>query len=191
MLIRAFIAIELSTPIQAALSRVVGQLCESGLSGVRWVKPAGIHLTLRFLGDSKPETLTRIRSDLETAARQVAPFELQVRGLGAFPNIKHPRVIWVGVHAPPSLKGLQQSVETIARKAGYPAEERPFSPHLTLGRVQHSITNMEMSRLSAGLSGASVSELGSMLVNEFALFRSDLKPDGAVYTRLANFELYG
>ncbi len=191
MLIRAFIALELSPSLQEALSRLVIQLRGFQLNGVRWTNPTGIHLTLRFLGDSHPDSLAQMRADLEAIARQSASFDLQIQGFGAFPNLKRPRVIWVGVQAPPALHALQQSIETIARRAGFPAEERPFSPHLTLGRVQRSITLAQLSHLSAGISGVTVGVLGNLRVEQFILFRSDLKPSGAVYTRLANFALCG
>lgn len=191
MLIRAFIALELSPTLQEALSRLVIQLRGFQLNGVRWINPTGIHLTLRFLGDARPDSLAQMRANLETTARQSAPFDLQIQGFGAFPNLKRPHVIWVGVQAPAALHALQQSIETIARRAGFPAEERPFSPHLTLGRVQRSITPAQLSHLSAGISGVTVGVLGNLRVEQFLLFRSDLKPSGAVYTRLANFALCG
>ncbi|MEN4011169.1 MAG: RNA 2',3'-cyclic phosphodiesterase [Chloroflexota bacterium] len=191
MLIRAFIAIELSAMIHSELGQLVGLLRKSGLNGIRWVNPSNIHLTLRFLGDTLPESLQQVSVALSAATRRIAPFEIQVRGVGAFPNFNRPRVVWAGVQAPPELINLQQSIETMARKTGFPAEERPFSPHLTLGRVQRAISPADLARLSQGLASLSVGLLGNMLVSRYVLFQSDLKPSGAVYTRLACFDLTG
>lgn len=191
MLIRAFIAIELSSPIQQELERILNHLQQSSLRCIRWVKPDAIHLTLKFLGESSPEQISRLMDEIRHVAAATSPLELQVQGLGAFPSLKRPRVVWVGVQAPPDLFRLQKAIEDAADRAGYPREDRPFSPHLTLGRVRREASPGELALLSETITRQPVNLLGSMSVKQFVLFRSDLRPAGPIYTPLAHFPLNG
>lgn len=191
MLIRAFIAIELPLPIQNQLEQIVLDLQKCGSRHVKWVKPENIHLTLKFLGESRPDELDRLSAEIRPIAAITRPIELNVHGLGAFPNFKRPRVIWVGVQAPPSLIRLQQALEDAAEKIGYPREERTFSPHLTLGRVNREASPAELAHLGETIAQKPVGTLGSMTVSQLVLFRSVLKPAGAIYTPLAHFPLNG
>ncbi|WP_322791336.1 RNA 2',3'-cyclic phosphodiesterase [Bellilinea sp.] len=191
MLIRAFIAIELSPPIQKQLEQIVLDLQQTGSRHVKWVRPENIHLTLKFLGESQPDELDRLSAEIRPIASAARPIELKIHGLGAFPNFKRPRVIWVGVQAPPSLIRLQQALEDAAEKIGYPREERPFSPHLTLGRVNREASPAELARLGETIAQKPVGTLGSMTASQLILFRSVLKPAGAIYTPLAHFPLNG
>lgn len=191
MLIRAFIAIELSPPIQKQLEQIVLDLQQNASRHVKWVKPENIHLTLKFLGESRPDELDRLSAEIRPIASAARPIELRIHGLGAFPNFKRPRVIWIGVQAPPSLTRLQQALEDAAEKIGYPREERTFSPHLTLGRVNREASPAELVRLGETIAQKPVGTLGSMTVSHLILFRSVLKPAGAVYTPLACFPLNG
>ncbi|MFZ6018163.1 MAG: RNA 2',3'-cyclic phosphodiesterase [Chloroflexota bacterium] len=191
MLIRAFIAIELSPPIQKQLEQIVLDLQQTGSRHVNWVRPENIHLTLKFLGESRPDELDRLSAEIRPIASAARPIELKIHGLGAFPNFKRPRVIWVGVQAPPSLIRLQQALEDAAEKIGYPREERPFSPHLTLGRVNREASPAELARLGETIAQKPVGTLGSMTASQLILFRSVLKPAGAIYTPLAHFPLNG
>lgn len=191
MLIRAFIAIELSPPIQKQLEQIVLDLQQTGSRHVKWVRPENIHLTLKFLGESRPDELDRLSAEIRPIASAARPIELKIHGLGAFPNFKRPRVIWVGVQAPPSLIRLQQALEDAAEKIGYPREERPFSPHLTLGRVNREASPAELARLGETIAQKPVGTLGSMTASQLILFRSVLKPAGAIYTPLAHFPLNG
>ncbi len=191
MLIRAFFAIELSPQIQKELETILINLQQSGLRNVKWVKPNAIHLTLKFLGESSPQELSRIGNEVRSIASATSSMELQVQGMGAFPNLRRPRVVWVGVQAPPALYRLQQALEDAAERAGYPREDRTFSPHLTLGRVRREASPADLARLGETIAQKPIGMLGRMTVNQFVLFRSDLKPEGAIYTPLAHFPLSG
>lgn len=189
--IRAFIAVELPAEIQAQLEGVAKRLRAARATAVRWVAVQNIHLTLKFLGDTDPADLTRLGELLTPIAGQFPPVELSVGGLGSFPNNRQPRVIWVGVEIPPQIKALQRSIEAAAEKIGCPREDRPFSPHLTLGRVQKSASREEIAQISQALAAIQVGELGRFQATSFTLFRSDLRPSGSIYTPLAHFELGG
>jgi 2'-5' RNA ligase len=184
-MIRSFIALDLSPQVLANLAKTAVEL-KTRLAGlpVRWVAADKIHLTLKFLGEVSETNLERLYHILQVEAGKVAAFEMQVGEVGGFPSTSRPRVIWVGVQAPPALASLQRAIDLETAQAGYPAEERPFSPHLTLGRVGRSATPQDTRRIGELLSQVKVGSLGASLVEAVYFYRSDLKPDGPVYTRL-------
>jgi RNA 2',3'-cyclic 3'-phosphodiesterase len=184
-MVRAFIAISLPPEITRGLDGVLKEL-KSRLPGrsVRWVAAGNIHLTLKFLGDVSSASLDALERALDGEARLHAPFEFGVSGLGCFPSPRRPRVLWVGLQAPPALAALQRGVEAQMARQGYSAEERPFSPHLTLGRVSREAGPEDLRRIGAALEAYQPAPLGICRVDAIHLVRSDLQPGGAVYTRL-------
>lgn len=182
--IRAFIALDLSVDVRKQLGGIIQQLQAAGLPAVHWVHPNNIHLTLKFLGDVSPSNLEILTRLLHTETARHRRFEVQVGGLGAFPSIHRPRVIWVGVQAPPALGALQRSIDSETVRLGYSSEDRPFSPHLTLGRVAHNATSVDVQRIADALTHIHVGDLGTVPMLDVRLYRSDLRPEGAVYTQL-------
>jgi RNA 2',3'-cyclic 3'-phosphodiesterase len=183
--IRAFIAIELSPEIYARLNEVEEQLQQRLEAGViRWVPAQNIHLTLKFLGDVSLANLEVLKKILESEAGKHAPFEISVGDLGAFPSIRRPRVVWIGVQAPQDLNGLQRGIETEMAGLGYAPEDREFSPHLTLGRISRNASSAELKGIGDVLATQKVGYLGATRVTNVNLFRSDLKPGGAIYSKL-------
>ncbi len=181
--IRAFIAIDLAPEVRQGLNGVMQQLKEKlGDVPVRWVPAGNIHLTLKFLGDVSVSNLDMLKKILQTEASAVHVFEISVGGIGAFPSPNKARVIWAGVEAPNGLSTLQHNIESAMARIGYPREDRPFSPHLTLGRVSRNATSKEMHAIGDAISSTRVGFLGMVRVKEVRLYRSDLHPDGAVYT---------
>ena len=184
--LRTFIAIELDTALKAALRHA-----QEGLSGqiaarsVRWVHVEGIHLTLKFLGDTPVANVEGVKAALAQAADEVGPFRLAAKGLGCFPNMRQPRVVWVGVEEPlGALSRLQKAVEAHVGPLGFPAEQRAFSPHLTLGRVQQYASHSEARMIGDAVAGSAVETLGEMQATAVSYIKSDLGPGGAVYARL-------
>ena len=134
--IRAFIAIELSAEISERLDHISAELKQRmPHNTVRWAPARNIHLTLKFLGDVSSANLESLQKTIQVECENYPPFEVSIGGVGAFPSSHRPRVIWVGVTAPEVLPALQHGLENCVSRLGYPPEERPFSPHLTLGRV--------------------------------------------------------
>ncbi len=183
--IRAFICIELPADLRQQLLDMQTQLRSLG-HGVSWVKPDGIHLTLKFLGDVEAGQMDAIAEAVGRAAADIADFAVTVQGLGAFPNFRRPRVLWAGIQEQSGLlKKLQHQIEIELAHLGYPREERDFSPHLTLGRVKDShqaeaiISKFQQMRFTPVVFSA-----GSIIV-----MRSDLKSDGAVYSPMRTIEL--
>lgn len=164
------------------------RLRSSRTLAVRWMAAGNIHLTLKFLGDTEPAALNSLGDQLERIALNFRPMELVVGGLGSFPNSRQPRVIWVGVEIPAQLTELQRSIEAAAEKIGCPREDRPFSPHLTLGRVQKHASREEISDISRALTAVTVGEIGRFQAEGFTLFRSDLRPGGPIYTPLDHYD---
>jgi RNA 2',3'-cyclic 3'-phosphodiesterase len=184
-LLRAFIAVEIPLEIHQAIEKqTVSIRAALNPALVRWVPAVNVHLTLKFLGDVSPANVELLKQMLSVEVCQHKPFELEFGGLGAFPNPKRPRVIWIGIQAPAGLEALQHGIEAATATLGYPAEERPFSPHLTIGRVKQNVSAADMQKIRAALEGTRIGSLGRNTVNAVHLFKSDLKPSGAVYTRL-------
>jgi 2'-5' RNA ligase len=181
LLWRLFFAVELSREIQAGV-RTVQQVFKERAPGVRWLRPEGIHLTLRFLGDVELERVEDIWGRAAREMKPIDPFPIVVRGCGGFPTARRPRVIWIGIEDPSgSLRAMQARVEKGMRELGFPHEERGYNPHLTLGRL-HPGKGQEMA--AQAIETNKTADLGQMEVQEVCLFRSQLKPTGAEYTKL-------
>lgn len=183
--IRAFIAIDLPEELQQQLDLVSTHLMDEMKDlPVRWVPANNIHLTLKFLGDVSTSSLDVLTKLLEAETSEHRTFEISVGGLGAFPNERRPRVIWIGVEAPPELLAVQRDIEVETGRLGYSSDQRPFTPHLTLGRVPRNANPQDVRGISKVLLKESVGFLGASRVHEIHLFKSELKPSGAVYTKL-------
>ncbi|MBN1283867.1 MAG: RNA 2',3'-cyclic phosphodiesterase [Anaerolineae bacterium] len=193
-MLRLFIAVELPSSVLAALARLQDELAGAVPRDVmRWSRPTGMHLTLKFLGDVPSERRGAVEAGMAQARAQ-PPFTLSARGIGCFPNFKSLRVVWVGLAGQmDALHALRDTVEAAIAPLGYPTEERPFNPHLTLGRVQQSAPKRAVAELGQYLAAAAgkVGELGRIDVTGISLMHSDLRPDGAIYTRLSHVDLEG
>ncbi|GAB4471564.1 MAG: RNA 2',3'-cyclic phosphodiesterase [Anaerolineales bacterium] len=184
--LRAFIAIELPTEVQNKLGKVIQRLKEPLKDvSIRWVKPQNIHLTLKFLGDVSLNNIEAIKQILANEAAEVPPFEFSIGELSAFPNLKRPRVLWLHVAAPPELLALQRNIDLQTERLGYLSEEREYSPHITIGRVNRQTTAEELNRVASMLQKTHIGLVEVVQVSTVTLLRSDLHPDGSVYTPLA------
>jgi RNA 2',3'-cyclic 3'-phosphodiesterase len=188
--IRAFIAINISAEIEQRL-KTISQDLQQSLHGmpVRWVPVENIHLTLKFLGDVSISNLDLLKKVLDSESLGHLPFEFSVGDLGAFPSVRRPRVIWVDVKAPPDLLALQRGIDNETARLGYAREERPFSPHLTLGRISRNASSDEVRQISEVLSNVKVGYVGTAKVSAVFLYRSDLHPSGAIYSAIHSASL--
>jgi 2'-5' RNA ligase len=185
-MIRAFIALIPSVTLQQSFADVQAALQRLSLA-FRWVKPAQVHLTLKFLGDIPPEAIDPIAHAMQQTVTTLVPFTMSVRGLGCFPNPAHPRVLWMGVHAPPdTLQLLHLRLETALTPLGFTPDKRPFRPHLTLARGQQRVNSHQLTTV---LEVYRDRHFGAMLVEHVSLLQSQLHRDGAVYTRLRSISL--
>ncbi|MFQ5817239.1 MAG: RNA 2',3'-cyclic phosphodiesterase [Terriglobia bacterium] len=180
---RLFVAIDLTPEIHAILAELMDKLRPT-TTAMRWTKPEGLHLTLKFIGETPDEKLDAIRVRLANV-HSTAPVEMRFRDLGFFPNERQPRVFWVGIEATPNLAELAAQVETELAALGIPPEKRPFVPHLTLGRFRAP----DRSRaLQETIRTFAAREFGRQTATEFFLYQSQLSPRGASYKKLERFE---
>jgi RNA 2',3'-cyclic 3'-phosphodiesterase len=188
---RTFIAIELDETLRIAIGRVQGKLKRAAPpGGVKWVAPDGIHLTLKFLGDTPRSRIPQIETALQVACAAHAPFEFSVEGRGCFPSFRRPRVVWVAVRDKgQTLAHLQTDVEKRVAPLGWPTEERGFSPHLTIGRVAKGADRAIEEEIGRIVERSVVEQIGSQRVTAVSLIQSDLRPAGPVYTRLLSVPL--
>lgn len=187
-MIRSFVAVSLPQEVRARLEEYGKELKKLGLYG-SFPKSESFHLTLKFLGDIPEAKVDAIGSALERAVAGLAPFSLEVRGLGTFPNPSSARVVWMGFEQSEPLSVLQARVEKVLEDLDFPPEDRPFRPHLTLARLKSkdNLKDLQAYLQDAGPSAAA----GAVPVDEVVLFRSELRPDGARYTRLRVARLQG
>ena len=187
--LRLFVALALPDEVRAELRRVADAMRAFAPGGTRWVNIDGAHLTLRFIGSTPPDAAAPLGEAVVRAAEGIAPFELSLGGVGVFPGRGAPRVLWVGVDgALDALTGLRDNVENALAVAGIPNEERPFAPHLTLGRINARLPRDGAETLREAVASLAVHPV-AFAVNEVGLYHSDLLPTGAVYTRLASARL--
>ncbi len=186
--IRAFIAFPLPEWITTLISDIQERLKPYRLP-VRWVKPENVHLTMKFLGDIPAAAIDGIGDTLKNTVQNFSPLTLFAKGLGVFPGIKNPRVLWVGIAG--DLKLLSEihvNLETNLEKNGFAKENRPFKSHLTLGRFKR---DAHPANLFDILQSCSDFSSESFDINELVLYQSELKPSGALYTKLRTAYLDG
>ena len=179
---RVFVALDIPDAVRRALADLVRRL-EPACRGARWARVEGIHITLKFIGETPPEKVQRIREEL-SSIRGPQAMEMNFRGTGFFPNAKHPRVFWAGIEAPPALADLAANIETRMETLGIPREQRLFKPHLTLARFK---SEEGLPKLHEALAQLGPQEFGQVRAEEFYLYQSVLKPRGAEYTKLETF----
>lgn len=188
---RLFIAAELSEDVRNALNDVLYDLKQTiPERAIRPVRPAGIHLTLKFLGDVLINSVDTLKTTLYTLTNKHTAFELTAHGAGCFPNTRRPRVVWAGIGGNiQALRHLQHDVMQACTQLGFEPEDRPYSPHLTLARTQRNASSAEIKTIGQVVDATQIGEIARWQVSSFSLIRSELKPGGAVYTTLEEFEL--
>jgi 2'-5' RNA ligase len=185
-MIRAFIAITVNESILGRCREISDGLRELNLEG-RFAQTRSIHLTLNFLGNIEEEKLPAIEKILRETAGEVKPFKVEFRKLGAFPNLSRIRVVWIGVHPVDLLVDLQGKLQERLKPLGFPGEDRPFNPHLTLLRLK---SQKNLSGLIEYVEGEGAGEqAGLLVVEEVHLYQSILKPGGAEYRKLVTARL--
>lgn len=189
--VRAFVAIELPSSVKSALSQLQDNLKQSEHASVKWVNTGSIHLTLKFLGNIATETIPELTKVLSEAARGITPFHLELGEMGVFPNLRAPRVVWVGLRGETAtLSVLQENIESALIPLGFPPENRAFSPHLTLGRVREKASPGERRSLEQAVASSKVASTEPFPVDSLSLMRSTLTREGAVYSCLYSAALH-
>lgn len=188
--VRVFVAIELDDEAKRHISAAIDALRRQRIDNLRLVRPEGVHLTLKFLGDIPAAQASHAANGMATAAARHAPFTLTLGAPGVFPNANRARVLWLGVEGDlQPLRLLQASVEEALTAAGFPAEKQRFNPHLTIGRMRHRASRIDRRRATDALNSLSLPAKQAIVVNAVSLMKSSLLPGGAVYERIAHTSL--
>lgn len=186
---RTFIAVEVSDAVRDSTSELIEYLGQCDAK-VRWVARENIHVTVKFLGDQPDKRLGDICSAAQRGARQVEPFHAQFHGVGAFPDVKRPRTLWIGVSGGrDEFRQLFTAIDDELGQVGIPKERRGFQPHLTFGRVRQSGPNQR--ELAGLLEEHAEFDAGGAIVTQAIVFASQLDRDGPMYTVLARAPLGG
>lgn len=186
--VRSFIAIDIPPSLRHLLENLQSDLKKADVD-VRWVRPEGIHLTLKFLGSIEKKEVEKISQILESLAAEWRPFELNFHGMGCFPGLRAPRVVWVGLNrGGESIRSLQHAIEERLAEEGFAREERSFTPHLTIGRVR---SQRGKGVLIQTIERKKDITIGGFWTREITFFRSELRPTGAIYTKLGIFPMKG
>ncbi len=193
---RIFIGIDLEPEVRSRIARVL-----EGVQGfapdARWVRPESLHITLKFIGEQRPEQVEAVTERLRRV--EGSTFEIRCGGYGFFPTAKAPRVFWIGIHAGPQLAGLAETIDMATSELSIPREDRPYSPHLTLARAggrsgsptrqKGDGPNTIFAVLDKRLAAMGELDFGTMTAREFILYQSQLSPAGSKYTKLQRFPL--
>jgi|SRR5580704_5945953 2'-5' RNA ligase len=180
--VRTFIAVETGAAARQRAAELIELLAATGAK-VSWVKPHNLHLTLKFLDEVRWNAIAEVTAAVQRAAQTIGPFDLEIRGAGAFPSAGRPRTLWLGTAAgSEALAALHAALETALKPLGFPKEHRRFAAHLTLGRVRDA-------GLGAGQLGPLINQhadfsAGQFTVRELVVFSSELAPQGPIYEAL-------
>jgi 2'-5' RNA ligase len=188
--IRSFIAIELPDPLKQALTQLESRLKTDRQPYVKWVNPASIHLTLKFLGSISADLVAEITRAIGAAVPGTTPFRLKTGALGVFPNPKRVQVVWVGLEGElDKLNHLQQKLETSLSPLGFPPETRRFTPHLTLARLRDQASAAEREEMGRLVAETRLDGATEITVDTVSLMKSELTRAGPIYTRISRVEL--
>lgn len=187
---RVFIAIDLSPEAKKEIEKFYKKVLFKKHWPVKWEKPEKLHLTLVFLGEIKKTKLQPIKSAIKKVIRNFKPFLISFKGLGCWPEFAYPRVIWLGLKGDlKSLAMIQKNLEKELIKIGFNLEIKPFSPHITLGRIKNECEYKERIEIGRQLRRYMIYDLGSKInVDKIVIYESKLKPTGSVYKRLLEIQ---
>jgi len=184
--IRSFIAIELPDEVKRELAQLSLELGKAKYPFVKWVDMENIHLTLKFLGNIPPGQVAEIAEAMKQAVRGKSPFQLEISRLGAFPGVNQPRVIWIGVGGETErLLELQRDIDSRLVPLGFAPEKQPFVPHLTIARVRENASPEDRKALGRLLASRGFDSPGRIAVDSIKLMKSQLTPEGPIYSLLS------
>ena len=188
--LRTFVAVEVPQEAKNSMGKLAESLRQRGMDSVRWVRPQGIHLTLKFLGNVEPSQVGNLLKAIRNAASDARAFALNLAEPGVFPNPRNTRVVWVGLGGNLEALGtLQKGLESHIKSLGFPPEARAFTPHLTLGRIHGTPPPQELATLAQALKEEGNGPEATWRVKKIHLIQSTLTPQGAIYTTLGTESL--
>jgi 2'-5' RNA ligase len=182
--IRCFLALPTTQEVRDAISSLIASY-QSVPSDVKWQDVTKLHITLKFLGSVEQQIVAGISEQLADVARYHSAFDIVYEGTGAFPSLHRPNIFWVGTRSNEAMTHLYRDVEVVAQKFGFASEDRPFKPHLTIGRVKG---NRNLDRLTAKVKSVTFGPVAGHCAELFVM-RSDLQPDTSRYTIVQSIPL--
>ena len=182
---RAFIGVEIQAEFKEKIKQLQEKIAESG-ADIKFVEPENLHFCLKFLGEVEESKINKIKEVLEKVCAQFEPFEVEISGLGCFPSRNYINAFWLGIKNPQAIIALAELIDSSLAELGFEKEKRPFTPHLTLGRVKTGKNKLELVDMIRQLEKV---EIGKMQVKEVKLFESVLKLKGPVYNEIFYIKL--
>ena len=187
---RTFIAVDFSPQIIRKITEIIDYFkTQTPNNAIKWVAPENLHLTVKFLGEVKENEIDNIKNLINQSLTDEDAFEIGVEGLGMYPNSHKPRVIWLGIKGGKPLIAIHNKLEKALQEIGIKHEKRDYSPHLTIARVRRGADNETVKTIGKTLSAFKVDSLGSCTINNIVLYKSDLTPQGPIYTPLLSSPL--
>ena len=189
-MLRMFIAVDFSPEIIAKIARISEYLqTQTPSKALKWVAPENLHLTLKFMGDVREDHLDAIEQGIKEAMKGQPSFKISIEGMGMYPNASQPRVLWLGIKDTGNLSQIHHKL-ALALQEFYPEpEKRPFSPHLTIARIRQNGDRETIRQTGKTLSQFKADSLGTLNVRSIQLYKSDLTPQGPIYTPLLTVPL--
>lgn len=188
--LRLFVAVELPQEVIHHLTDITATLQDLRIPGVRWVSPEGVHLTLKFLGNTPVDQISSVTAAMSMAVEGVSSFTVHIHGFGAFPSMRAPRVLWTAIKGDLNpLAELQHRLEERLESIGFAPDERPFSPHLTIGRVRGKLSAHDIERLAHAAEDIERLDPVPLPVRAISLMESQLTRSGAIYRRNSGISL--
>ena len=182
--IRTFFAIELPTSTLEQIEKESYDLKNSIPGKIKWVAIGSMHITIKFIGEFNPEHQSSIQKDLRSHLSELGEIKLSFGKIGVFPNIKNPRVAWLGLNDPGQLIELARTVNLVSSNYGYPQEKRGFSPHLTIGRVRNNVSSRDRELIGQMIANYRFAKIEPFITNRLSFIKSLLTPKGPVYSTL-------
>jgi len=188
--LRTFIAVDFPIEIKEKIIEITAYF-QSKLppAQIKWVEPDHMHLTLKFMGETPHDKLVQIKQSIHQVISVFPSFEIEIKALGMYPNNQRPRVIWLGINAENHLILLHNQLDQVLKGEGIKSDRRPFSPHLTIGRVRRNADQESVIQIGRILSQFKIASLGSVEIDEILYYQSLLTPQGPIYTILQSTSL--
>ncbi|NWF97925.1 MAG: RNA 2',3'-cyclic phosphodiesterase [Nitrospirae bacterium] len=183
--IRCFIAVDIPDSIKKEISDLI-EFLKKNDADIKWVSADNLHITLKFLGNTPEKLIAEIRDKISILAKSYKPFYIKIKGTGVFPNIKYPRICWIGIEYPDTFIKLQKDIDKSMKQLGFKEEERDFKPHLTIGRIRSKKGTLNIIK---ELDNNALKEFGNVFVDSLKIMRSVLKPTGSEYSSLHEIKL--
>lgn len=189
--IRSFLAVEIPLSNKEKILKLINSFNEKSGSLIKWVSKDNLHITLKFIGELNTDHISTIQNSLTERLSSVPAFDIHINGLGVFPNSRKPRIFWLGFDQNKNLERIVSSIENCAVNLGYEADDKPFSPHLTIGRARRDISSGDLIAFTKNFQDHKLEVIPDFKVNYVTLFKSELNREGPLYSQLFRVSLAG